>query len=158
MDDSEVIEPAANPANGTVKTVETAPAPENRGINWLNALASIQHLKELLVILVAIYVVWKLLDMLRIFIGSLSATMLGAANLYSAPIAVMKSIDWHVLLLGTALIVALAAIVIVMLKNVLAQSNERSPSSKSGDGLNVVKDMPLGEFVAALWSIVKPKG
>lgn len=122
-------------------------------INWRNSFFSIRQIKELIVIGFAIYVLWCLLKMLGTFVEALG-NMLNKVGVFSrSPFVVAQAIDWHVLLIGTALIVAIATILIVLMKNVLASES----SAEQGRSDLEVKDMPIGEFISAIWGMIKPK-
>lgn len=119
--------------------------------NWKDALSSAQHVKEFLVILaVGGALVW-LLIILSGFIGAISALFTEAVRLHSAPIAVVKTMDWHVVLIGTTLTVGIAAILIVLLKSVF---DSGKAEKKTSDGL-ALNDMPFGEVVKSVVSFFK---
>lgn len=122
-------------------------------INWRNSFFTIRQFKELTVIGFAICVLWSLLEMLGKFVDSLGNMLNKAGVLSRSPLAVAQTIDWHVLLIGTALIVAIATILIVLMKNVLASES----SVEQGRSDLEVKDMPIGEFINAIWGMIKPK-
>lgn len=119
--------------------------------NWKDALSSAQHVKEFLVILaVGGALVW-LLKILSGFIDAISALFTEAVRLHSAPIAVVKTMDWHVVLIGTTLTVGIAAILIVLLKSVF---DSGKTEKKTSDGL-ALNDMPFGEVVKSIVSFFK---
>ncbi|MEK2609703.1 hypothetical protein WLF18_11380 [Pseudomonas shirazensis] len=125
--------------------------PDEEKKNWKDALSSAQHVKEFLVILaVGGALVW-LLSILSGFIGAISALFTEAVLLHSAPIAVVKTMDWHVVLIGTTLTVGIAAILIVLLKSVF---DSGKTEKKTSDGL-ALNDMPFGEVVKSIVSFFK---
>lgn len=126
-----------------------------KGIQWIAALTGAQFLKEVIVLLVAGGVLCWLLLMLSEFMNSISQVFLGAAKLYSAPVAIARTFDWHLVLLGVSLVVGVSAIVIVLLKSVF--NGGASGDRKADDGLKF-EDMPAGQLVSSVVSLFKPKG
>lgn len=111
------------------------------GTNWLKLAASVQHTKELIVIGAASAILLWMMCILSRFIDALITLFTRASQTYSAPIAVVKTMDWHVLGLGVSMVVGISAISIILMKSVFGTN-----SQKTADGLNL-KDLPVGEFL-----------
>ncbi|QYN02761.1 hypothetical protein K1T36_06285 [Pseudomonas protegens] len=124
-----------NPAETTSKTDET---------NWKTAAASIQHLKEVVVILSAAGVLIWLMSILTKLIYSIVDLFSEAVRIHSAPVTVVKTMDWHVLGLGISLIVGVSAISIILMKSVFSSGGKQTP-----DGLKL-SDLPVGEFLESV--------
>ncbi|WP_407729462.1 hypothetical protein ACJJU9_21360 [Pseudomonas helleri] len=112
--------------------------------NWLTAVASIQHLKEGLVIFSAGGVLIWLMSILTMLMNSVISLFSEAVRLHSAPVTVVKTMDWHVLGLGVSLIVSVSAVSIILMKSVFGSGGKQTP-----DGLKL-SDLPVGEFVESL--------
>ncbi|MBV6287383.1 hypothetical protein [Pseudomonas aegrilactucae] len=121
--------------------------------NWKDALSSVQHIKELgVIVAVSLALVW-LLCILTGFVSSITELFTEAVRLHSAPVTVVKTMDWHVILIGSALILGVSAILIVLLKSVFdsGRSDKKTP-----DGL-ALGDMPFGEVVKSVQSFFQKK-
>jgi len=116
--------------------------------NWLAMASSIQHLKEAVVIVSAAGVLIWLLIVLTSLMNSIISLFQEAVRLHSAPVTVVKTMDWHVLGLGVSLIVGVSAISIILLKSVFG-GGKHTP-----DGLKL-SDLPVGEFLESLKSWFK---
>ncbi|EGB96779.1 MULTISPECIES: hypothetical protein [Pseudomonas] len=116
--------------------------------NWLAMASSIQHLKEAVVILSAAGVLVWLLIVLTSLMNSIISLFQEAVRLHSAPVTVVKTMDWHVLGLGVSLIIGVSAISIILLKSVFG-GGKQTP-----DGLKL-SDLPVGEFLESLKSWFK---
>lgn len=116
--------------------------------NWLAMASSIQHLKEAVVILSAAGVLVWLLIVLTSLMNSIISLFQEAVRLHSAPVTVVKTMDWHVLGLGISLIIGVSAISIILLKSVFG-GGKQTP-----DGLKL-SDLPVGEFLESLKSWFK---
>jgi len=110
--------------------------------------SSIQHLKEAVVILSAAGVLVWLLIVLTSLMNSIISLFQEAVRLHSAPVTVVKTMDWHVLGLGVSLIIGVSAISIILLKSVFG-GGKQTP-----DGLKL-SDLPVGEFLESLKSWFK---
>ncbi|WP_263220158.1 hypothetical protein [Pseudomonas atacamensis] len=139
--DEYLVTPGLQP--GAVHTNAAPPqtSEESGGTNWLKLAASVQHTKELIVIGAAASILLWMMYILHRFIDSLVTLFTRASETYSAPIAVVKTMDWHVLGLGVSMIVGISAISIILMKSVFGTN-----SQKTTDGLNL-KDLPVGEFL-----------
>lgn len=116
--------------------------------NWLAMASSIQHLKEAVVILSAAGILIWLLIVLTSLMNSVISLFQEAVRLHSAPVTVVKTMDWHVLGLGVSLIIGVSAITIILLKSVFG-GGKQTP-----DGLKL-SDLPVGEFLESLKSWFK---
>lgn len=116
--------------------------------NWLAMASSIQHLKEAVVILSAAGVLVWLLIVLTSLMNSIISLFQEAVRLHSAPVTIVKTMDWHVLGLGVSLIIGVSAISIILLKSVFG-GGKQTP-----DGLKL-SDLPVGEFLESLKSWFK---
>lgn len=95
----------------------------------------------------AVYALWSLLGMLKSFILEISQVFSSAVKLHSAPLLVVRTFDWHILLLGTALIVSISTILIVLLKSVL----NPNPRKEEEDKKHLEwEDIPVGSFLSGL--------
>ena len=121
--------------------------------NWKDALSSAQHVKEFFVILAVLIALAWLLGILTGFVSSITSLFTEAVRLHSAPVTVVKTMDWHVILLGSALIVGISAILIVLLKSVF---DSGKADKKTPDGL-ALNDMPFGEVAKSLLSFFQKK-
>jgi len=117
--------------------------------NWLTVAASVQHLKEACVILSAGGVLIWLMSILTMLMNSVISLFSEAVRLHSAPVTVVKTMDWHVLGLGVSLIVAVSAVSIILMKSVFGSGGKQTP-----DGLKL-SDLPVGEFLESLKSWFK---
>ena len=144
-DKDEYLTAPGNPS-GVTPTGPSGPQnPEDGGgTNWLKLAASVQHTKELIVIGAAAFILLWMMWILNRFIDSLIILFTQASATYSAPIAVVKTMDWHVLALGVSMIVGISAISIILMKSVFGTT-----SQKTTDGLNL-KDLPVGEFLSSV--------
>ncbi len=147
------------PPNQVAASPEDEKSPESgedaRGVSWLAALTGIQTLKELLVIIAASTVLIVLLTILSGFFSSITGLFNEAAKLHSAPVAVVRTFDWHLVLLGVSLIVGISAIVIVLLKSVF--NGGGSERGTTEDGLKLA-DLPLGQLISSLRDLWKELG
>lgn len=112
--------------------------------NWFTAAATIQHIKEGIVIVSAASVLCWLMFILTKLVFSVVDLFSEAVRLHSAPIAVVKTMDWHVLGLGVSLIVGVSAISIILMKSVFSSGEKQTP-----DGLKI-SDLPVGEFLESV--------
>lgn len=117
--------------------------------NWLTAAASVQHLKEAIVIFSSGAVLIWLMSILTMLMNSVISLFTEAVRLHSAPVTVVKTMDWHVLGLGVSLIVAVSAVSIILMKSVFGSGGKQTP-----DGLKL-SDLPVGEFLESLKSWFK---
>ncbi|MFK4234913.1 hypothetical protein [Pseudomonas guariconensis] len=121
--------------------------------NWKDALSSAQHVKELIVICAVSFALIWLLAILTSFVSAVTALFTEAVRLHSAPVTVVKTMDWHVILIGSALIVGISAILIVLLKSVF---DSGKTDKKTPDGL-ALGDMPFAEVVKSVQSFFQKK-
>lgn len=143
-DKDEYLTAPGNPS-GTLESSNATKTPEDGGgTNWLKLAASVQHTKELIVIGAASAILLWMMCILNRFIDSLIILFTQASKTYSAPIAVVKTMDWHVLALGVSMVVGISAISIILMKSVFGTN-----SQKTVDGLNL-KDLPVGEFLSSV--------
>lgn len=110
-------------------------------VNWLKLVATAQHLKELAVISAACGILIWLMFILNSLVSATVKLFTKAAELHSAPVKMIETMDWHVLGLGVSLIVGVSAVSIILMKSVFAGNGNKTP-----DGLNV-SDLPLGELL-----------
>lgn len=139
--DKKVAVPTSKGGGGAADDDDSKPK-----LSWLAAITGVQTLKELIVIIAASAVLIKLLDILAGFFSSISSLFNEAVKLHSAPIAVVRTFDWHLVLLGVSLVIGISAIVIVLLKSVF--NGHGSSSGKTEDGLKLA-DLPLGQLFSS---------
>lgn len=150
----EYLEKSAPLPQGKVVGTPQSPQPnhgnlDDDGVNWLGKAATLQNLKETLVIAACVGLLVWLMCILTSLVNAIVEIFKNAVNLYSAPIAVVKTMDWHVLGLGVSLVVGVSAISIILMKSVFGSNNK-----KTSDGLNLT-DMPIGEFLTSIKDLIK---
>lgn len=116
---------------------------DTKKFNWLAYSFTNKLLKEYAVISVAVWVVYMLVTTLVDFMKSLTELFTQSVYFKSAPVLMVKTIDWHILLLGGTLIISITTILMVMLRSVLA-NNAVPPEEKKQH--NSWDDMPLANF------------
>lgn len=129
-------------------------ASDAKRFNWLAYSFTSKLLKEYAVIGVAVWVVYMLVTTLVTFMKGLTELFTQAVYFKSAPVLMVKTIDWHILLLGGTLIISITTILMVMLRSVLA-SNAVSPEEKKQH--NSWDDMPLANFASWVVDQIKSR-
>lgn len=118
-------------------------------VNWRTAIATAQHVKELFVIVTAVALLFWLMNILSGLISAIISIFTKAAQLHSAPVKVVETMDWHVLGLGVSLVVAVSAVAIILMKSVFGANNK-----ETSDGLKL-SDLPVGELLEGIKSWFK---
>jgi hypothetical protein len=124
-------------------------APEGPPLNVKNAISSTTTAKEFLVLFATGYILWKLVSMLEGFFFSLISLFTHASAMYSAPIAVVKTLDWHIVFLGSALILSITTIACFLLGSVFGKKNNESLIGETKES--------IGTLVEAVKSLIESK-
>jgi len=127
---------------------------DTKKFNWLAYSFTSKLLKEYAVIGAAVWVVYMLVTTLVTFMKGLTELFTQAVYLKSAPVLMVKTIDWHILLLGGTLIISITTILMVMLRSVLT-SNAVSPEEKKQH--SSWDDMPLANFASWVVDQIKSR-
>lgn len=123
--------------------------------NWYAYTFTLRLLKEVSVIVTAIYVLVMLVRLLRSFMDGISSVFIEAVSLKSAPVVVVKTMDWHTLVLGGALILSITTILMVMLKSVLSAHSRLSVEEEKKHA--EWDEMPVGQFFTWVLDKIKSK-
>lgn len=145
------LAPLPSSSNGAPPS---GPTPDQPRFNWLAYSLTSKLLKEYLVIGITVWVVYKLVSILANFMTGLSDLFKQAVYFKSAPVLMVKTMDWHILVLGGTLIISITTILMVMLRSVLA-SNAVSPEEKKQH--SAWEDMPLASFVSWVVDQIKSR-
>jgi hypothetical protein len=129
-------------------------APDTKRFNWLAYSFTSKLLKEYAVIGVAVWVVYMLVTTLVAFMKGLTELFTQAVYFKSAPVLMVKTIDWHILLLGGTLIISITTILMVMLRSVLASNAVSAEEKKQHSSW---EDMPLASFASWIVEQIKSR-
>ncbi|PBJ97565.1 hypothetical protein CMV24_02285 [Pseudomonas plecoglossicida] len=145
--------------NNTNAQLSPDNAPESPELNIKNALRSVDTAKELLVLMAIGYILYRLLGMLGGFLSSLAEIFTKASAMYSAPIAVVKTLDWHIVFLGSALILSITTIACFMLGSVFGKKNGTLLVTDSKESITTLTESvkSLVESVKSLIGTKKPE-
>ena len=122
-------------------------APPSPDLNVKNAISSTTTAKEFLVLFATGYILWKLVNMLGGFFLSLTSLFTSASAMYSAPIAVVKTLDWHIVFLGSALILSITTIACFLLGSVFSKKTIELPFGETKES--------VGTLVEAVKSLIE---
>ncbi|MDC6381262.1 MULTISPECIES: hypothetical protein [Pseudomonas] len=125
-------------------------APESPELNLKNLISSTTTWKEFLVLFATGFILWKLVNMLEGFFSSLTSLFTHASAMYSAPIAVVKTLDWHIVFLGSALILSITTIACFLLGSVFGKKTTELPIGETKESIST-----LVETVKSLIETVK---
>lgn len=128
-------------------------APDAPELNVKNAISSTVTAKEFLVLGVTGFILLKLVTMLEGFFASLISLFTHASAMYSAPIAVVKTLDWHIVFLGSALILSITTIACFLLGSVFGKKANESLIGETKESIGT-----LVEAVKSLIESKKPPG
>lgn len=133
-------------------------APDSPELNIKNALFSFDTFKEALVLSAVGYILYSLVRMLGGFLSSLAEIFTKASAMYSAPIAVVKTLDWHIVFLGSALILSITTIACFMLGIVFGKKNSALLVTDSKESITTLTESvkSLVESVKSLIGTKKP--
>lgn len=120
--------------------------------NWFAFSFTNRLFKEYFVIAVGIWVVYNLVTILKAFITSITDLFTQAVYFKSAPVTMIKTIDWHILVLGGALIISITTIMMVMLRSVMNNTASNQEEKKQHSTWD---DMPVSNFIE--WALEKIK-
>ncbi len=138
----------------TATPVMPGTVPDAKRFNWLAYSFTSKLLKEYAVIGIAGWVVWKLVTTLVTFMTGLTELFTQAVYFKSAPVLMVKTIDWHILVLGGTLIISITTILMVMLRSVLAAHTTSAEEKKQH---STWEDMPLASFASWLADQIKSR-
>ncbi|QZA52641.1 hypothetical protein [Pseudomonas sp. 2hn] len=152
-----------DPPSNTLKDLDELPGQtgqvttqtdEVKKFNWLAYSFTNRLLKEYFVIAAAVWVVVSLVSALTGFIKSITELFTQAVYYKSAPVLIAKTIDWHILVLGGALILSITTIIMVTLRSVMNNSPTSQEEKKQHSTWD---DMPISNFIDWLWEKLKSR-
>lgn len=125
---------------------------EPKPFNWLAYSFTNRLLKEYFVIFVGIWVIYSLVSILKMFFTRITDLFTQAVYFKSAPVTIAKTLDWHILVLGGALIISITTIAMVLLRSVMNNTNSNPEEKKQHSTWD---DMPISNFIE--WAVEKIK-